>query len=92
MTTWASTSSNQATARQVISLVSSSCRGIIPPSKLGFPKRRDKSRQKETKWDLSNRNGEYLGVGNFPHPVEGTKSAIKLGINDDLGQFYEKVR
>jgi hypothetical protein len=46
----------------------------------------------ETKWDLSNRNGEYVGIGNFSHPVEGSSTHIKLGINDDLGQYYEKVR
>lgn len=46
----------------------------------------------EKKWDLSSRNGEFIGIGNFSHPVEGSPPHIKLGINDDLGQFYEKVR
>ncbi|SRR5579883_2235999 len=46
----------------------------------------------QTKWDLSSRNGEYVGIGDFSHPVEGSRSDIKLGINDDLGQYYVKVR
>jgi hypothetical protein len=46
----------------------------------------------EKKWDLSSRNGEFIGIGNFSHPVEGSPSHIKLGVNDDLGQYYEKVR
>ncbi len=46
----------------------------------------------QTKWDLSSRNGEYIGIGDFSHPVEGSRSEIKLGINDDLGQYYVKVR
>lgn len=57
-----------------------------------FSKEAGQVTTKETKWDLSNRNGEYVGIGNFSHPVEGSKSVIKLGINDDLGQYYEKVR
>lgn len=46
----------------------------------------------QTRWELSFRNGEYVGVGDFSHPVEGSRSQIKLGINDDVGQFYVKVR
>jgi hypothetical protein len=46
----------------------------------------------QTKWDLSSRNGEYVGIRDFSHPVEGSRSEIKLGINDDLGQYYLKVR
>lgn len=46
----------------------------------------------QTKWDLSSRNGEFVGIGDFSHPVEGSRSEIKLGINDDLGQYYVKVR
>jgi len=46
----------------------------------------------QTKWDSSSRNGEYVGIGDFSHPVEGSRSKIKLGINDDLGQYYVKVR
>jgi hypothetical protein len=59
---------------------------------IGFSKETGQVTTKETKWDLSNRNGEYVGIGNFSHPVEGSKSRIKLGINDDLGQYHEKVR
>jgi hypothetical protein len=46
----------------------------------------------ETKWSLSDRNGEYVAIADFSHPVEGSPSKIKLGINDDLGQYYEKIR
>jgi hypothetical protein len=46
----------------------------------------------QTKWYLSHTTGENVVIGDFSHPVEGSRSAIKLGINDDLGQYYEKVR
>lgn len=46
----------------------------------------------QKKWYLSHTTGENVVIGNFSHPVEGSRSAIKLGINDDLGQYYEKVR
>ncbi len=46
----------------------------------------------QTKWYLSHTTGENVVIGNFSHPVEGSRSEIKLSINDDLGQYYEKVR
>jgi hypothetical protein len=46
----------------------------------------------QTKWYLSRTTGENVVIGNFSYPVEGSRSAIKLGINDDLDQYYEKVR
>lgn len=57
-----------------------------------FSKAADQVVTTQTKWDLSSRNGEYVGIGDFSHPVEASHSEIKLGINDDLGQYYEKVR
>ena len=45
----------------------------------------------QKKWYLSHTTGENVVIGNFTHPVEGSRP-IKLGINDDLGQYYEKVR
>lgn len=46
----------------------------------------------QKKWYLTHTTGENVVIGNFSHPVEGSRSTIKLGINDDLGQYYEKVR
>jgi hypothetical protein len=45
----------------------------------------------QKKWYLSHTTGENVVIGNFSHPVEGSRP-IKLGINGDLGQYYEKVR
>ena len=55
---------------------------------------KDKSEVQTTqkKWYLSHTTGENVVIGNFSHPVEGSRSHINLGINDDLGQYYEKVR
>ncbi len=46
--------------------------------------------QKE--WHLAHTTGENLVMGDFSHPIEGTGSAVKLVINGDLDQYYEKVR
>jgi hypothetical protein len=46
----------------------------------------------QKKWYLSHTTGENVVIGSFSHPVERSRSTIKLGINDDLGQYYEKVR
>jgi len=46
----------------------------------------------QSKWYLSHTTGENVVIGSFSHPVEGSRSTIKLGINDDLDQYYEKVR
>jgi hypothetical protein len=39
------------------------------------------------KWYLSHTTGENVVIGNFSHPVEGSRSTIKLGINDDLDRY-----
>ena len=46
----------------------------------------------EKKWHLIHTTEEDVVIGDFSHPVEGSRSAIRLGINGDLGQYYEKVR
>ena len=46
----------------------------------------------QEKWYLSHTTGENVVIGKFSHPIERSGSTIKLGINDDLGQYYEKVR
>lgn len=45
-----------------------------------------------TRWYLDHGTDEEVVIGDFGHPIEGMKPSIKLGINDDLGQYYEKVR
>jgi hypothetical protein len=57
-----------------------------------FSKSTDQIATTQEKWYLSHTTGENVVIGNFSHPVEGSKSLIKLGINDDLDQYYEKVR
>ena len=47
---------------------------------------------KQEKWYLSRSTGQNVVIGGFSYSVEGSHSAIKLGVNDDLGQYYEKVR
>ena len=46
----------------------------------------------QKKWYLSHTTGENVVIGSFSYPVEGSRSHMRLGINDDLGQYYEKVR
>jgi hypothetical protein len=46
----------------------------------------------QEKWYLSHTTGENVVIGKFSHPIERSGSTVKLGINDDLGQYYEKVR
>lgn len=46
----------------------------------------------QEKWYLSHTTGENVVIGEFSHPIERSGSTVKLGINDDLGQYYEKVR
>ena len=33
-----------------------------------------------------------LVIGDFGHPIEGTGSKVRLVINSDLNEFYQKVR
>ena len=44
----------------------------------------------EKKWYLSLTTGENVVIGDFSHPIEASRSMIKLAI--DLGQYYEKGR
>jgi hypothetical protein len=46
----------------------------------------------QKRWYLSRTTGENVVIGSFSHPVEGSRSIIKLRINGDLGQYYEKIR
>jgi hypothetical protein len=51
--------------------------------------------QSQQRWELyrsSDTKEEHLGIGDFSHSIEGSMPRIRLGINDDLGQYYEKVR
>ena len=57
-----------------------------------FLKETGEVRTTRKKWYLTKTTGENVVIGSFTHPVEGSRSTIKLGINDDLGQYYEKVR
>ncbi|HUN82794.1 MAG TPA: hypothetical protein VMU48_00375 [Terracidiphilus sp.] len=57
-----------------------------------FSKNTDQVQITRQKWYLTQTTSENVVIGDFSHPVEGSSSALKLGINDDLGQYYEKVR
>src|SRR6185312_1429515 len=46
----------------------------------------------QDKWYLSHTTGENVVIGTFSHSVELSGSTIRLGINDDLGKYYEKIR
>jgi hypothetical protein len=47
----------------------------------------------QTQWAISEK-GPTLGVniGDFRHSVKGAGSDIRLYINDDLNEFYQKIR
>lgn len=46
-----------------------------------------------TTWRLDRGTSEHVVIGGQgAYPIESTWTATRLGINDDLGQFYEKVR
>lgn len=57
-----------------------------------FSKETGEVQTTQKKWYLSHTTGENVVIGSFSHPVETSRSVIKLGISDDLGQYYEKVR
>ena len=44
------------------------------------------------KWYLTHTAGENVSIGQFSHPIEVSGSLIKLYINYDLGQYYQKLR
>ena len=43
-------------------------------------------------WHLAHGTDEEVVIGQRAYPIERTRSAIRLIINGDLGQEYEKVR
>jgi hypothetical protein len=47
---------------------------------------------KKTRWSLSRTTGQNVSIDDFSCPVEGSRNSIRLGLNDDLGQYYEKIR
>jgi hypothetical protein len=47
---------------------------------------------KKTRWSLSRTTSQNVNIGGFSCPVEGSRKNIRLGLNDDLGQYYEKIR
>lgn len=57
-----------------------------------FDKKTGDIQTKTVKWSLSRSTGQNVDIDNFSSPVEGPPSKIRLGLNDDLGQYYEKVR
>jgi hypothetical protein len=59
---------------------------------LRFSKATGQVQMTQEKWDLSYTVEENVGIGDFSHPIERSGSTIKLGINEDLGQYYQKVR
>lgn len=59
-----------------------------------FSKDTGEARITKGKWGmLTHAGGTYhVGIDDFSHPVEGTLPSLKLGIDGDLGAYYEKVR
>jgi hypothetical protein len=49
--------------------------------------------KEEGEWDISN-GPEYpvVGFANFAHPILVKGNKVRLMVNDDLDQYYEKVR
>lgn len=43
-------------------------------------------------WHVDHGTGEEVVIGKRAYPIERTRSAVRLIINGDLGQQYEKVR
>jgi hypothetical protein len=48
--------------------------------------------QSKLRWNLDHTTTEDVVIGDFSYPVAGEGSSMKLSVNDDLGQYYEKVR
>jgi hypothetical protein len=47
----------------------------------------------EKRWKfVDNQAGRKVAIGDFAHPIEGTGTNIRLFINYDLNEFYQKVR
>jgi hypothetical protein len=51
-----------------------------------------KVQDNQENWHLSYTTGLNVVIGDFSHPVEHTRSSIRLVINGDLGEYYEKLR
>lgn len=43
-------------------------------------------------WGISQTTSENLDVGNAGHPIEVSGNGVRLIVNEDLGEYYEKVR
>ncbi len=48
--------------------------------------------QSKLRWNLDHNTTENVVIGDFSYPVAGEGSSMKLSVNDDQGQYYEKVR
>lgn len=46
----------------------------------------------QEKWYLYHATGEYVAIAKRGYPIERSGATIKLNINDDLDEYYEKVR
>jgi hypothetical protein len=46
----------------------------------------------QKKWYLTRTTAEHVVIDDFSHPVEGMPPNIKLVVDGDLDQYYEKVR
>lgn len=44
------------------------------------------------KWKLSPYIAGHLDIDDFSHPIDRSSSGIRLIINDDLDEYYEKIR
>jgi len=44
------------------------------------------------RWYLANVDGTSVVFDNFSHPIGQSRGKIRLGINDDLDEYYLKVR
>lgn len=49
-------------------------------------------RTSRTTWYLDRTTSENVVINGFAHPIERTRSEVDLIVNDDLGEYYEKVR
>jgi len=57
-----------------------------------FDKRTGREQTTSERWYLSRTTGQNVVIGSFSSTVERSGSQVKLGLNDDLGQYYLKVR
>lgn len=57
-----------------------------------FDRRTGREQTRSESWYLSRNTGQNVVIGSFSSTVERSGSQVKLGLNDDLGQYYLKVR